>query len=434
MKISVATVFPDLYSEFLKTSLVNRAHEKGVVKFDVVGFSDFCTPKERLDGSAVGHGSGMVIRPEVLERIVDAQEDKHGKAFKIFLTPQGKKFDQNMARELATILKDKKHLMLVAGRYEGIDQRAQSHYADKEVSIGDYVLMGGDLPAMVLIESFLRYVPGVVGKAESVEEDSFSGPFIDYPTYTVPPHEWKDKSVPEVLFSGNHAEIKKWREEISIKRSVREHFEWLRSHCVSMEDRKKAGSHIPPHYIALLHDDVVVKGGRVGTSSVTSLDIHDIARSAKTYGIKEYFLVTPLNDQQKIVKKILEFWRNGGIEYNKQRSEAVKLLTVEPSLDETIKAIEQKEGKRPLIIATSARSVAEAPVITYKDQETVWSKDQPILFIFGTAQGLSSETIKRCDYVLLPLEGFSEFNHLSVRSAVAIILDRWLGINLSKQN
>lgn len=433
MNVSVATVFPELYSEFLKTSLIKRAHEQEKVGFDVVGFSHFCEPKERLDGPTVGHGAGMAIRPEVLERTVEALEHKHGKAFKIFFTPQGEKFTQDTAKKFADILQTQKHIMLIAGRYEGIDDRAQRYYADSEISIGDYVLMGGDLPAMVVMEALLRHIPGVVGKADSVDQDSFSGPFVDYPTYTVPPREWKGMSIPDVLLSGNHAEIQKLREEISIKRSVREHFEWLRSHCVSPKDRKNAAGHIPSHYVALLHDEVIVgQDGRVGTSSVTSLDIHDIARSAKTYGIKEYFVVTPLEDQQKIVQTILGFWHGAGIEYNKQRSEAVELVTLMASLDETIKSIEQKEGKPPLIIATSARAVSDAPLITYGDQKEVWSHDRPVLFIFGTAQGISSDTIKRSDFLLLPLEGFSGYNHLSVRSATAIILDRWLGINLCK--
>jgi len=169
MKISIATVFPDLYREFLNTSLIKRSYEKEIASYDVVSFSSFCQPKERIDGPTVGHGSGMAIRPEVIERMVEAQEKKHGLAYKIFLTPQGKKLDQKLAAQLGKVFVQKEHIMLVAGRYEGCDERAQREYADLEVSIGDYVLMGGDLPAMVLLETVMRYVPGVVAKEESVE-------------------------------------------------------------------------------------------------------------------------------------------------------------------------------------------------------------------------------------------------------------------------
>jgi tRNA (guanine37-N1)-methyltransferase len=430
MKVSVLSVFPHLYKDFLKTSLIGRSQEKGTVSFDVAGFSDFCKPKERLDAPTVGHGSGMAIRPEVVQRAVDGLEAKHGKAYRIFLTPQGKKLDQDKVKQLATVFDQEEHVMLVAGRYEGIDSRAQEQYADLEVSIGDYILMGGDLPVMVLLESVLRYVPGVVGKAESVEKDSFSGPFVDFPTYTTPPREWEGKAVPEILLSGNHAEIEEWRQEVSASWSVREHFAWLRSHCKQKEDRQRAARHIPPHYAALLHDEVIIQQGEVGTSSVTSLDVHDIARSGKTYGIKEYFMVTPLEDQQKIVGKILDFWKEAGIDYNKQRHEAVKIVSLAHSLDQVVKEIEKKEGKKPLVVGTSARSVGHAELISYKDQAKVWSEERPVLFVFGTAKGLAPQVLERCDYLLLPIEGFSDFNHLSVRSAIAIIYDRWLGINL----
>lgn len=434
MKVSVLTVFPDLYTDFLKTSLIKRAQQEGTIEFDVAGFSDFCQPKERLDAPTAGHGSGMAIRPEVVQRAVDGLEKKHGTAFRIFLTPQGKKLDQNKAQELAKIFQEKEHVMLVAGRYEGIDARAQKKYADLEISIGDYILMGGDLPAMVLLESTLRYLPGVVGKQESVQKDSFSGPFVDFPPYTAPPREWEGQAIPEVLLSGNHAAIEKWRQEFSASLTVREHFEWLRSNCQEKKDRELAADYIPHHYIALLHDQVIVEQGRVGTSSVTSLDIHDIARSAKTYGIKGYSLVTPLKDQQRIVNTILDFWHTTGIEYNRQRHEAVKLIDMHNSLKEVIDAIEKKEGKKPLLVGTSAQSVGQAELITYKDQAQVWAQGRPVLFIFGTAKGIAAEVLEGCDYVLLPIEGFTQFNHLSVRSAVAVILDRWLGVNLSKRS
>ncbi len=434
MKITLATVFPDIYKNFLETSLVKKAQEKAAVSFDVVGFSSFCEPRERLDGPVAGHGAGMAIRPEVMERLVDHQELLHGKAFKIFMTPQGKKLTQPLVRNLAHIFNVNSHVMIVAGRYEGVDERAQSYYADMEVSIGDYVLMGGDVPAMVLLESVMRYIPGVIGKSDSVETDSFTGPFVDYPTYTVPPRQWKDKAIPEVILSGNHAAMNDYRESVAIKKSVKNHFQWVRAYCKKNEDKKKVASVLPSHYVVLMHDEVMLNDTQEGTSSVTSLDVHDIARSSKTYGIKGYFLVTPLLDQQKIVAKFLQFWHEGGVEYNKGRSEAVKLVAVKNSLEDVITAIENQEGIKPLVIATSARKTGHDKLITYYDQEEVWKHDRPVLFIFGTAKGLSNKLVDRCDYLLMPIEGFTEFNHLSVRSAVAIILDRWLGINFLERD
>ena len=134
-------------------------------------------------------------------------------------------------------------------------------------------------------------------------------------------------------------------------------------------------------------------------------------------------------DQQKIVHKLLNFWQTDvGIEYNSCRHEALKNVFVVSSLKEVLQTIEQDEQKKPVLLATSAQRSEKAQVITYHDQCIVWSKEMPVLFVFGTARGLSAEIIEQCDYLLLPIEGFSDFNHLSVRSAAAIIFDRWLGI------
>jgi tRNA (guanine37-N1)-methyltransferase len=434
MDVSIVTVFPEIYHNFLQTSLIKRAQEQKLLSFDVRAFSSFCEPKERIDSPTVGHGAGMAIRPEVMERAVTVQEKKYGKAYRIFLTPQGKKLDQTLAKQLSQMLQKQNHIMFVAGRYEGIDERAVQEYADLELSIGDYVLMGGDLPVMVAIEAITRYLPGVVGKGESVEKDSFSGPFVDFPTYTTPPREWKEQSIPDVLLSGNHKAMNDWRVEKAAERSVLEHFDWVRAHCKDKKDQEIAAKYIPNHYCALMHDDVIVEKDRIGTSSVTSLDIHDIARSARTYGIKNYFIVTPLEDQQRIVNTILGYWNGcAGIAYNKSRSDAVSHVKLVSDLDTVKAAIKKQEGVEPLVIATSAQAIEGVPFITYHDQHLVWREKRPVLLIFGTAKGLSSELVKQCDYLLGPVLGFSNFNHLSVRSAAAIIFDRWLGINFAGQ-
>lgn len=425
--ISILTVFPDLYETFLKTSLLKRAQEK--MTFSVAGFSSFCDPKERIDGPTAGHGAGMALRPEVLERAIETTENKQGKAFKIFVTPQGEKLTAVTVKKIAHIFEQNNHVMFVAGRYEGIDQRVHEEYADLEVSIGDYVLMGGDLPIMVILEAALRHVEGIVGQKESVENDSFSTPFFDYPTYTVPPRVWKNRAIPEILLSGNHKAMNEWRHETAVQNTLKKNFSWVRKQCKNKRDKALVEQKLVSHYVVLMHDQVIVQNGVVGTSSVTSLDIHDIARSSKTYGIKNYFLVTSLLDQQKIVNKILEFWNTSGIEYNKQRHSAVKEVELKSSLSEVIEAITLKEGKKPLLIATSAQMNDRTKAITYYDHTKVWEHDRPILFIFGTAKGLCEDVMKQCDYILLPVEGFTNFNHLSVRSAVAIILDRWLGCN-----
>lgn len=430
MNISILTVCDQLYEPFVHTSLVGRAQEKGIVHIDVQSFFTYVQPKSRIDASTFGPGAGMLIRPDVVQKAIEDKEARYGKAFKIFFSPRGEKMDQRVFETIAARTQELGHLMIIPARYEGMDARVEDEYADMILSVGDFVIMGGDVPAMLLIEGVLRLMPQVVGKEESVCRESFNGPFVDFPSYTEPV-EWKGKRVPDVLRSGNHAAIEKWRSEHSVQKTVREHFLWLRSQALTDNDKKLARQYIPSHYVALMHSDVLVGQERKpGFTSVTSIDIHDIARSSKTYGVKEFFIVTPLLDQQKIVQKMLDFWKKGiGFEYNRCRYDAIQLVQLIESLNEVIKKIEEHEGKKPLVVATSAQLSDAQQVVSFYDQKKVWASDRPVLMIFGTGQGLSPSIIEQCDYLLLPIDGFSEFNHLSVRSAVAIILDRWLGVS-----
>lgn len=429
MNVSILTVFSDLYDSYLNTSLVAKAQEKNLVAVDVTSFFSFVSPKERIDTPTFGHGSGMVIRPDVVEKAINDAQAKHGKALKIFFSPQGKKLDQTLLADLAQKAQSIGHLVLIPARYEGMDARVEEEYADELISVGDFVLMAGDLPAMMLLEGLLRLIPGVIGKQESVDKESFSGPFVDFPVYGEPVV-WHEKQVPDVVRSGNHGQVDKWRERLAIEKTVKHHFTWLRSYPLTDGDRDAAKGHIPKHYVVLAHGQVLIGNERVvGTTSVTSIDIHDIARSSKTYGIEHFFIVTPLVDQQKIVKTMLDFWQTGvGVDYNPSRHEAVNLVSVIDTIADAVHQIEQKEGKKPIVIATSAISHGEKS-ITYFDQDKVWAHDRPVLFVFGTGRGLAPEVLEGADYILIPVRGFTGFNHLSVRSAVGIILDRWLGIN-----
>ncbi len=434
MNISIVSVFPDLYNPFLSTSLLQRAQEKGLITIDTQSFFSYVAPKERIDEPTFGHGAGMLIKPEVVEKAINDKEQKLGKALKIFLSPHGKKLDQRLLATLATKAQEVGHLMLVPARYEGMDARVEQVYADELVSLGDFVLMGGDLPAMILLEGLVRLLPGVVGKQESVEQDSFAGPFVDYPEYTAPVV-WQGLEVPAVVRSGNHAQLKAWRMQQAVQRTVLGHFDWLRAQSLDTAQKALVAQSMPHHYVVLTHADVYIgrQEKQVGTTSVTSIDIHDIARSCATYGIKNFFIVTPLLDQQRVVEVLLDFWQKGvGIEYNKNRHEAVKSVAIMTTIDEAIQTIQEQDGVRPLVIATSARDVAPDKRISFYDHEKIWRFNRPVLFIFGTGQGLTEQVIERCDFILPPLEGFSSFRHLSVRSAVAVILDRWLGLSRKK--
>ncbi|HSW76773.1 MAG TPA: tRNA (guanosine(37)-N1)-methyltransferase TrmD [Candidatus Saccharimonadales bacterium] len=434
MNVSILTLFPELYKPFLQTSLLKRAQEKKLINFSLHNMFDLVQPKQRIDAPTFGHSSGMLIRPDVIERAIEQADQEHGKSFKIFLSPQGRKLTQRSAQELWKKIASQQHVLLLASRYEGIDARVEQEYSDEIISVGDFVVMGGDIPAMLLLECLLRYMPGVVGKEESVALDSFSGAFVDHPEYTKPV-EWKGRVVPEILRSGNHAAIAKWREEKSAELTVKKHFDWLRSYPLTHEQKELAAEYIPSHYVALMHTGIELKDGLIGTTSVTSIDVHDIARSSATYGIKNYFIVTSLTDQKMMTQNLLNFWQEKevGGQYNKDRHNALNCVLMADGLDDVIATIEKKEGKKPLILGTSAKFTLQDPrMISYNDQAKVWSQDRPVLILLGTGHGMCQELLKNCDYVLQPIQGFSRFNHLSVRSAAAIIFDKWLGLMIQK--
>ncbi len=444
MKISIITVFPEIHQTFIQSSIIGRAVEKGLIEFNLVRFSDMCAPKERIDEPTVGPGVGMIIKPEVMLRAIEACESKWGKGFKIFFSPQGVKLNQRKLGMIAGTLKasnasaevqvgttylNSPHLILICPRYEGIDARVEKHYADLIVSIGDYVVMGGDLPAQIFLEGLLRLIPGIVGKEASVADESFQSPFLDHPSYGLPVS-WADKTIPEVLRSGNHAEIDRWRRDAAAKKTIAQRFDWFASSQPTADDIALAQKFIPPHYVALMHTDVNLKGDRAGSTSVASLDIHDTARACATYGIKNYFIVCPLVDQQEIVRTFLNFWGSEqGTKYNPSRQKAVSIVKQVPSFDQLVAAIEQQEGTKPLIVTTSAKHHDFGIKIDYASQEQVWQHNRPVLFVFGTGQGLSDAILEKSDFILVPLQGMPTYNHLSVRSAVSIILDRWLGLH-----
>jgi tRNA (guanine37-N1)-methyltransferase len=429
MNISILTVFPSLYEPFLHTSLVERACKRGLVSYDVQSLFTFVEPRERIDAPMFGHGDGMLIKPLVIQKAVEVQEQKLGPAYKVFFSPQGEKLTQRVLERIAQQVQSRKHLMLLPARYEGMDARVEEHYADIVLSVGDFVLMGGDIPAMMFLEGFLRLIPGVVGKESSVREDSFSGPFFDYPSYTSPV-EWEGYRVPDVVRSGDHGAVDQWRRKQAVTKTVYEHFEWLRSQPLTADDKRMVMEVMPHHYVVLMHTDVLIGNERrEGTTSVTSLDIHDIARSAHTYNIRHYFIVTPLEDQQKIVACVLNFWHFGpGLPYNPNRSEAVKEVSVAESLDGVCAEIEKREGAKPLLIGTSACFPGHPRVLSFNDQKEVWRHKRPVLLVLGTGKGLCASRMDSMDYILQPIKGLADFNHLSVRSAAAVIFDRWLGL------
>ena len=209
MKFDILTLFPEMF-EGIKYSIIGKALEKELIDINIVNIRDFSKDKhKKVDDTPYGGGAGMVLKPDVVYDAYSFVKSDNAKV--IYLSPKGKTLNQEKVKELA----NEKHIILLCGHYEGIDQRVLDEIVDEEISIGDYVLTGGEIPAMVLIDSVSRYVDGVITK-ESVEEESFSNGLLEYPQYTRP-EIFLDKKVPEVLLSGHHENIKKWREEKSLK-------------------------------------------------------------------------------------------------------------------------------------------------------------------------------------------------------------------------
>ena len=209
MKFDVLTLFPEMFKP-LEESIIGRAKEKEIIDINLINIRDFSKDKHnKVDDTPYGGGAGMVMKADVVYDAYNSVEDKNAKV--IYLTPQGKVLNQNKVEELAK----EEHIILLCGHYEGIDQRAIDKINPEEISIGDYVLTGGEIPAMVLIDSVSRYVDGVLNK-DSIEEESFSSGLLEYPQYTRP-EIFEGERVPEVLLSGNHQNIEKWRKEKSIE-------------------------------------------------------------------------------------------------------------------------------------------------------------------------------------------------------------------------
>lgn len=241
MQFDVLTLFPEMF-DILNESIIGRAKEKGLINVNLINIRDFSKNKhKKVDDTPYGGGAGMVIQPDVVYdayKSVIKNNDKSGldekskKTKVIYMSPQGKKLDQQKVEELSK----QEHLILLCGHYEGIDQRVLDTIVDEEISIGDYVLTGGELPAMVLIDSVSRYVEGVL-KDDSTTEESFSQGLLEYPQYTRP-EVFEEQQVPEVLRSGNHQMIDKWRREQSLKRTLEKRPDLLEKVDLSDEDKK----------------------------------------------------------------------------------------------------------------------------------------------------------------------------------------------------
>ena len=455
LAFTIVTIFPEMFSSPLGHSILKKAQEKGLISVRLVDPRDFTRDKHRTtDDYPYGGGQGMVMKPEPLAAAIEAVRGKRSPtgepaapsgtpvgrspeqeppakagarvegsphARVILLSPQGAVFNQRHAARLA----QEKELVLICGRYEGVDERVKS-FVDEELSVGDYTLSGGEPAANVVIDAVARLIPGVLGNESSAADESFVNGLLEYPQYTRP-EDFRGMKVPDVLLSGDHERVRRWRREMSLKLTRERRPDLLEKPALTAEEKNAAPAIRASLYLALLHYPVYDKNGQVVTTAVTNMDIHDIARSGKTYGIKGFYVVTPVKALQKLARKIIDHWEEGyGAQYNVTRKEALALARISDTLDDVLIDVEREAGERPLLVVTSARA-GEKRASFAALRDMLKNNTHPFLILFGTGWGLTEAILSQADYVLEAIEGTSGYNHLSVRSAAAIVLDRLLG-------
>lgn len=233
MIFSILTLFPGVFSSPLKESILGKAAEKGLVEFNIVNIRDFADdPHRTCDDSPYGGGPGMIMKVEPIYKAMEHVVNAHGRPKFVLLTPQGRPFDQFTAGRFARL----SHVCLVCGRYEGVDERVLD-YIDEEISVGDYVVSGGEFPALILIDAVARLVPGVLGNDESTASESFRERLLEYPQYTRPDN-FMGAGVPQVLLSGNHEEIRKWRRKEAIRKTILKRPDLINDFIPNEEDRR----------------------------------------------------------------------------------------------------------------------------------------------------------------------------------------------------
>jgi tRNA (guanine37-N1)-methyltransferase len=216
MRFDILSIFPEMFASLIDYGIIGRALKRGQIEINLVNLRDFAEGRHLVtDDRPFGGGNGMVMKPEPIVRALESIHPGKGETSVILLTPQGQPFTQSIARDLATF----QEIVLVCGRYEGVDERVRSRYVDTELCIGDYILTGGELPAMVVVDAVSRLIPGVLGGAQSNRDESFEDHFLEYPHYTRP-RVFRGLEVPSVLLSGDHRSIQLWRRTQSIKRTL----------------------------------------------------------------------------------------------------------------------------------------------------------------------------------------------------------------------
>jgi tRNA (guanine37-N1)-methyltransferase len=431
--IRIVTLFPDFFESPLKAGLLGRAQETDQLKITLHNPREHAHDRHKtVDDRPYGGGPGMVMLLEplvaTLRELGHESRGAEQKKRLLIMSPKGRTLDQRFARELAEDMADGTPVTLVCGRYEGFDARLDEIFPVEHVSLGDFVLNGGETAALAVIEAAARLLPGFMGHENSGDEESFSTSLLEYPHYTRPKI-FEGRPVPEILRSGDHGRIAAWRRKESLLATAKTRPDLFENAFISEDETDFLRSVIRENtarnlFCALVHYPVLDKAKKSVAVSLTNIDIHDIIYCSCMYGLGGYYVTTPLEDQQNLLQSLLEYWQEGAeAKVDADRAEAFSLVKLAASVEGAVKDITERTGRRPLLIGTSASGSGNVTFAGVRENLL----NVPVLLVFGTGQGLSPHLCDTFDFMLPPLRRFVSYNHLSVRLAVAIMLDRILG-------
>lgn len=419
----IVTLFPDFFGSALRAGLMGRAIAAGTIAVDFHDPREFSTDRHRhVDDRPYGGGPGMLMQTAPVAAALRSLE-RPGRM--LAMAPNGRAADQKLMRELSL----EGDITLLCGRYEGFDARLYGLFPLESVSVGDIVLNGGETAALAIMEAVSRLVPGFMGREASGDEESFSAGLLEYPHYTRPPV-LEGHPVPEILESGDHGAIAAWRRGEALATTLARRPDLLEGAPLTKKDGELLATFTRPSCarsisFCLVHSPVVLAGHRTGMSSVTNLDLHDISRTARTYGMGTFYVATPAADQRALLTGIIRHWERAGVMGHENRLQALRMACPVESVEEAVSRMTESYGEEPFVIATTANWPKKPACVSFRDVRAM-ARKRPVLILLGTAHGLSPKLVKACGAVLRPVR-FMDYNHLSVRSAAAIIADRIIG-------
>lgn len=390
MRITLITAFPDLLRAYLSASILGRGIAAGKIRVEVLDLRDFAEGIHRqVDDFSFG-GGGMVLMAEPLARALECAQGGAA-AYVLYPSPQGVALHQELIEDLA----GQRHLVIVCGHYEGVDERFINEHVNLEISLGDFVLTGGELPALALVDAVARLIPGVVGKEEAVREDSFYSGMLDNAHYTRPAV-WRGKAVPAVLTGGNAREIAVHRRREAALRTLRRRPDVL--------GRAGIGSYLSHSaYVALSCSDV---------AEIEGSDLCGMASACEAFGVRKLLLIAPSVERRGRIKSLVA-----------ELPGAAALIKSFSSLRNAVAWVEEKEKKSPMVIAVPARQRGGIHWLSLKRQ--LLERDIPPLLLFGVCD-VPEEGLDGVDRVMRPVQS-ERSGSLCVRATVGIVLDRFFG-------